>query len=95
MGSKDKGGANTKKQAQHKRRQEAHTQESEQQIDGGRKQEQMEALAVLDRAGMLQLDHLRQRAVVTADPWLDPAVGYPIRFEHHPASRTSPPPALD
>jgi crotonobetainyl-CoA:carnitine CoA-transferase CaiB-like acyl-CoA transferase len=50
---------------------------------------------VLDRAALTQLDHFRQRAVVTADPWADPATGYPVRFERHPARRTSPPPALD
>ena len=35
------------------------------------------------------------REVVTADPWRDPATGYPIRFERHRAARTSPPPTLD
>jgi len=50
---------------------------------------------VLDRAEMLALAHLRERSVATADPWADPAVGYPVRFEHHVAARTSPPPRLD
>jgi crotonobetainyl-CoA:carnitine CoA-transferase CaiB-like acyl-CoA transferase len=50
---------------------------------------------VLDRAGMLALPHFRERAISTSDPWADPAVGYPVRFEHHPATRSTPPPALD
>jgi crotonobetainyl-CoA:carnitine CoA-transferase CaiB-like acyl-CoA transferase len=50
---------------------------------------------VLDRAGMLGLAHLKARGVVTADPWLDPATGYPVSFALHPAVRTSPPPGLD
>jgi crotonobetainyl-CoA:carnitine CoA-transferase CaiB-like acyl-CoA transferase len=50
---------------------------------------------VLDRAGMLALPHLQERAVATADSWADPAVGYPVAFERHPAARTSPPPELD
>jgi crotonobetainyl-CoA:carnitine CoA-transferase CaiB-like acyl-CoA transferase len=50
---------------------------------------------VLDRAEMLALPHLRERAVATADPWADPAIGYPVRFERHPAARTSAPPKLD
>jgi crotonobetainyl-CoA:carnitine CoA-transferase CaiB-like acyl-CoA transferase len=50
---------------------------------------------VLDRAEMLALPHLRERAVATADPWADPAIGYPVRFERHPSARTSPPPGLD
>jgi crotonobetainyl-CoA:carnitine CoA-transferase CaiB-like acyl-CoA transferase len=50
---------------------------------------------VLDRAEMLALAHLRERSVVTADPWADPAIGYPVRFERHAAARTSPPPRLD
>jgi crotonobetainyl-CoA:carnitine CoA-transferase CaiB-like acyl-CoA transferase len=53
------------------------------------------AAPVLDRGGMLDLAHFRERGVVTADPWADPATGYPISFEQHPAARTSPPPALD
>jgi hypothetical protein len=44
---------------------------------------------------MLALAHLQGRAVVTADPWSDPAIGYPLLFQHHPARRTSPPPAID
>jgi crotonobetainyl-CoA:carnitine CoA-transferase CaiB-like acyl-CoA transferase len=50
---------------------------------------------VLDRSEMLQVPHFRERSVVTADPWLDPATGYPIRFDHHAAARTTPPPGLD
>ena len=50
---------------------------------------------VLDRRGMLELAHLQARDVVTADPWAEPAIGYPIRFENQPARRTSPPPTLD
>ena len=50
---------------------------------------------VLDRAGMLAQPHFKERAVVTADGWADPAVGYPVRFRDHPARRTSAPPALD
>jgi crotonobetainyl-CoA:carnitine CoA-transferase CaiB-like acyl-CoA transferase len=53
------------------------------------------AAPVLDRAGMLALPHLRERGVATADPWADPAIGYPVRFERHPAARSSPPPELD
>ena len=53
------------------------------------------AAPVLDRSEMLGLPHFRERAVVTADPWADPATGYPIRFEEHAAARTSPPPTLD
>jgi crotonobetainyl-CoA:carnitine CoA-transferase CaiB-like acyl-CoA transferase len=50
---------------------------------------------VLDRSGMLNLVHFRQRSVVTADPWSDPATGYPVRFEERPAQRVTPPPSLD
>ena len=50
---------------------------------------------VLDRSEMLLLAHFRERSVVTADPWADPAIGYPVRFERHPARRTSPPPEID
>ena len=50
---------------------------------------------VLDRAGMLANGHFRARGVVTADPWADPASGYPVRFRAHPATRTVPPPGLD
>jgi crotonobetainyl-CoA:carnitine CoA-transferase CaiB-like acyl-CoA transferase len=49
------------------------------------------AAPVLDREGMLALDHLRQRGVVTDGP----DVGYPVLFEHHPATRVTPAPALD
>jgi crotonobetainyl-CoA:carnitine CoA-transferase CaiB-like acyl-CoA transferase len=50
---------------------------------------------VLDRSEMLALPHLREREVATADPWADPAIGYPVRFARHPAARTAPPPGLD
>jgi crotonobetainyl-CoA:carnitine CoA-transferase CaiB-like acyl-CoA transferase len=52
------------------------------------------AAPVLDRPEMVALAHLRDRAVVVADAWADPAVGYPVRFEHHPARRQSAPPAI-
>ena len=50
---------------------------------------------VLDRQEMLRLPHLVDRSVATADPWADAAIGYPVRFAHHGAARTSPPPELD
>jgi crotonobetainyl-CoA:carnitine CoA-transferase CaiB-like acyl-CoA transferase len=50
---------------------------------------------VLDRSEMLELQHFRERSVVTAGPWSDPATGYPIHFEERPAMRTAPAPALD
>ena len=50
---------------------------------------------VLNRQQMLELAHLRERGVATSDPWADPSIGYPLRFDHHPAARTSPPPAID
>ncbi|MCU1451570.1 MAG: CoA transferase [Acidimicrobiales bacterium] len=50
---------------------------------------------VLDRAEMVQLPHFRDRRAVTSDPWADPNTGYPVRFQHHPANRTEPPPHLD
>jgi crotonobetainyl-CoA:carnitine CoA-transferase CaiB-like acyl-CoA transferase len=53
------------------------------------------AAPVLDRAEMLALPHLRERGVVGADPWADPATGHPIVFARSPAARTAPPPALD
>ena len=53
------------------------------------------AAPVLDRSEMLRLSHFHERSVVTADPWADPATGYPIRFEQRPAARTAPPPKLD
>jgi crotonobetainyl-CoA:carnitine CoA-transferase CaiB-like acyl-CoA transferase len=53
------------------------------------------AAPVLDRKEMLELPHLRERAVATSDPWAEPAIGYPVRFAHHAAARTTPPPALD
>jgi crotonobetainyl-CoA:carnitine CoA-transferase CaiB-like acyl-CoA transferase len=50
---------------------------------------------VLDRAEMLGVTHFRERSVVTKDPWSDPATGYPVLFQRHPAGRTRPPPDLD
>jgi crotonobetainyl-CoA:carnitine CoA-transferase CaiB-like acyl-CoA transferase len=52
---------------------------------------------VLDRAGMIALDHLRKRGIVTTDPWSsEPTIGYPISFAQHPApAPRTPPPALD
>ena len=50
---------------------------------------------VLDRRGMAALGHFRARAAVTADPWSDPASGYPVRFVERPAGRVTPPPGLD
>jgi crotonobetainyl-CoA:carnitine CoA-transferase CaiB-like acyl-CoA transferase len=50
---------------------------------------------VLDREEMLTQEHFRGRKVVTADPWADPSIGYPILFQEHAARRTSPPPGLD
>jgi crotonobetainyl-CoA:carnitine CoA-transferase CaiB-like acyl-CoA transferase len=50
---------------------------------------------VLSRSEMLEQRHFRERGVVTADPWSNPAMGYPVRLELHPASRTSRPPRLD
>ncbi|MBI2705717.1 MAG: CoA transferase [Actinobacteria bacterium] len=50
---------------------------------------------VLDRAGMIALEHLRERGAVTTDPWGGLAAGHPVRFEHHPARRATPAPALD
>jgi crotonobetainyl-CoA:carnitine CoA-transferase CaiB-like acyl-CoA transferase len=50
---------------------------------------------VLDRSEMLGLDHLKERRVVTSDPWLDPATGYPVRFAVHQPHRTTPPPEVD
>lgn len=53
------------------------------------------AAPVSDRAGMVAHPHFGERGVVTADPWADPATGYPVRFGAHPARRHSPPPELD
>ena len=49
---------------------------------------------VLDRAGMLALDHFRERGTVTAAPGGDSRVGQPVRFEQHPPRRPTPSPAL-
>ena len=53
------------------------------------------AAPVLDREGMLQLAHFKEREISTSDPWADAAVGYPVQFARHPAARTSPPPEVD
>jgi crotonobetainyl-CoA:carnitine CoA-transferase CaiB-like acyl-CoA transferase len=53
------------------------------------------AAPVLDREGMLALDHFRSRGVSTSDPWTTRSVGYPVAFRSHPARRTSPPPDID
>ena len=53
------------------------------------------AAPVNDRAEMLATTHFRERSVVVTDPAADPAIGYPIQFEHHPAARTAPAPDLD
>jgi crotonobetainyl-CoA:carnitine CoA-transferase CaiB-like acyl-CoA transferase len=50
---------------------------------------------VLNRAEMVRLPHFRERRAVTSDPWADPNTGFPVRFEHHPARRSKPPPAVD
>ena len=50
---------------------------------------------VLDRTQMLAQPHFRERAVATADPWADPAIGYPVRLASHAAARVTPPPGLD
>ncbi len=50
---------------------------------------------VQDRAEMLATSHFSARRVVTADPWAEPASGYPVRFRRHPATRSGPPPGLD
>lgn len=56
---------------------------------------QVPAAPVLTRGEMLGVAHFRERGVVTADPWMDPATGHPVRFEQHPAQRTRPAPGLD
>lgn len=53
------------------------------------------AAPVLDRSEMLRVAHFAEREVVTADHSGAPATGHPVRFDRHPAARTSPPPALD
>jgi len=53
------------------------------------------AAPVLSRDEMVELEHLRVQQAVTAHPWADPATGYPVRLQHHPAARHRPPPALD
>jgi crotonobetainyl-CoA:carnitine CoA-transferase CaiB-like acyl-CoA transferase len=50
---------------------------------------------VLDRAGMLELAHFRERALVAPDVTAALSTGHPARFVRHPATRTSPAPALD
>jgi crotonobetainyl-CoA:carnitine CoA-transferase CaiB-like acyl-CoA transferase len=49
---------------------------------------------VLDREGMLALEHLAGRDVVVHDPWAPRATGYPVRFARRPSRRHSPPPGL-
>ncbi len=54
------------------------------------------AAPMLDRAEMLGVAHFRQRDVVTFDTnATTPSTGHPVRFEQHPAGRTSAAPALD
>jgi crotonobetainyl-CoA:carnitine CoA-transferase CaiB-like acyl-CoA transferase len=54
------------------------------------------AAPVLDRSEMLRLSHFREREVVTFDAGsTSPATGHPVRFEQHPAVRTSRAPTLD
>jgi crotonobetainyl-CoA:carnitine CoA-transferase CaiB-like acyl-CoA transferase len=53
------------------------------------------AAPVLDRNGMLELSHFRERAVSTSDPWAEAAVGYPVTFAVHPATRLTAPPEID
>ena len=50
---------------------------------------------LLDRAEMLALPHLRDRAVSTSDPWARSAIGYPVQLTCHPAARRTAPPELD
>jgi crotonobetainyl-CoA:carnitine CoA-transferase CaiB-like acyl-CoA transferase len=54
------------------------------------------AAPLLDRSEMLELAHFRERDVVTFDDGSSaPATGHPVRFEQHPAARTSRAPAID
>jgi crotonobetainyl-CoA:carnitine CoA-transferase CaiB-like acyl-CoA transferase len=54
------------------------------------------AAPLLDRSEMLRLSHFRERDVVTFDAGsTTPTTGHPVRFEHHPAARTSGAPTLD
>jgi crotonobetainyl-CoA:carnitine CoA-transferase CaiB-like acyl-CoA transferase len=54
------------------------------------------AAPLLDRSEMLRLSHFREREVVTFDAGsTTPATGHPVRFEQHPATRTSSAPTLD
>jgi alpha-methylacyl-CoA racemase len=54
------------------------------------------AAPLLDRSEMLRLTHFRERDVVTFDAAsTTPATGHPVRFEQHPALRTSRAPTLD
>ncbi len=50
---------------------------------------------VLDRSEMVGLRHFVDRRAVTTEDWADPATGFPVRFVHHPATRTEPPPKVD
>jgi crotonobetainyl-CoA:carnitine CoA-transferase CaiB-like acyl-CoA transferase len=49
---------------------------------------------VNDRIAMLDHPHFIARGIAKADPWRNPATGYPVRFTHHPAQRTTPPPTI-
>src|SRR4051812_29462407 len=53
------------------------------------------AAPVLDRGGMLALDHFRERGIATSDPWAAQAVGHPVTFTAHPAARVTAPPEID
>jgi crotonobetainyl-CoA:carnitine CoA-transferase CaiB-like acyl-CoA transferase len=51
---------------------------------------------VLDRTELAASAELRERGVITRDPWSaadEVVAGYPVRFERHPAERRTPPPA--
>jgi crotonobetainyl-CoA:carnitine CoA-transferase CaiB-like acyl-CoA transferase len=52
------------------------------------------AAPVLDRTEMTEQAHFRERGVVTSRAWADPADGFPVRLEHHPAGTREPPPEL-
>jgi len=53
------------------------------------------AAPVLDRSEMVRSEHFRERGIVTADASDQLSAGYPILFARHPATRATPPPALD
>jgi crotonobetainyl-CoA:carnitine CoA-transferase CaiB-like acyl-CoA transferase len=50
---------------------------------------------VLDRTGMLELAHFRERGLVTREGSADWSTGHPARFVRHPAARTAAAPELD